>query len=78
MKQTVKLTLYSLILSACVLAWASPAAAQENATSAAPSSPAGVGILIFLMGLLAIGLVAFAQFAQKRAAQTPDDEYEDE
>ena len=77
MKQSVKITLSVLILSAGMLALTSPVYAQDS-TTPDQSSPAGVGILLLLMGLGAIALVAFAQVAQSRAASNPDENFEDE
>ena len=77
MKQSVKTALNVLILTAGMLALTSPAYAQESSTPS-QSAPAGVGILILLMGLGAIGLVAFSQLAQSRAARNPDENFEDE
>jgi|GEM_PF-6919860 CHASE1-domain containing sensor protein len=77
MKQSFRNTLNILIVTAATLALTSPVHAQESAAPA-QSSPAGVGILILLMGLAAIGLVAFAHLAQSRAARNPDENFEDE
>lgn len=77
MRQSIRNALNVLIVTAAMLALTSPVRAQENAAPA-QSSPAGVGILILLMGLAAIGLVAFAHLAQSRATHNSDENYEDE
>jgi len=70
MKKSVMLTLSVLLIG--LLTVAAPAHAQENTSS----QPAGVGILILLMGLAAIGLVALVYVAQGRPIT--DEEREDE
>ena len=52
-----------------------PAYAQE---SAATQAPAGVGILILLMGLGALGLVALSSYAQNRPDRDDEDREIDE
>ncbi len=77
MRQSTRNALNVVIITAGMLALTSSVHAQENAAPT-PSSPPGVGILILLMGLAAIGLVAFAHLAQSRAARNPDENLEDE
>lgn len=54
----------------------------ESATVAPPGAPAGIGVLILIMGVLAIGLVGAYYAQQNRPARsqaaTPNDEDEDE
>ncbi len=76
MKQSVKHTLNVIILALVMLSLASPAHAQEG--SAANQAPAGVGILILLMGLGAVGFIGFAYLAQSRANREGDVESDEE
>ncbi|MCC7447440.1 MAG: hypothetical protein IT324_08500 [Anaerolineae bacterium] len=67
MKQSIK---YALIVCVFItILVGTPTYAQESATTPAP---AGVGILILLMGLGALGLVALSSYAQNRPER--DDE----
>ncbi len=70
MKKSVLLSL-SLVFAG-LFTLVTPAHAQENASQ----QPAGVGILLLLMGLAAIGLVALVYIAQARPVS--DEEREDE
>jgi hypothetical protein len=72
MKKSVMLTLSVMIIGLFTLAV--PVHAQENATTTAP---AGVGILILLMGVAAIGLVALVNIAQGRPITDEDSEDEE-
>ena len=57
------------------VAFAAPALAQG--TSAPASTPAGIGVLIFLLGLGAIGFIGFSYLAQSRAGREDAKEFED-
>lgn len=67
---SVKRTCFVLVvMSVCVFAVTAPVSAQEGNTSPTASGPAGIGILILLMGLGAIVLVGLAYAAQARTNQ---------
>jgi hypothetical protein len=55
---------------------AQPAYAQES--SGVTQQPAGIGILLLLMGLGAIGLVAFVYAVQARPRRSDADDEDDE
>jgi hypothetical protein len=77
MKQSTRLVL-SVVLSAVgMFVLATPIYAQES--SPAPNqAPPGVGVLILLMGLAAIGFIGFAYLAQSRADREGDIDTEEE
>jgi hypothetical protein len=59
-----------------MLALATPVYAQES--SGVQEQPAGVGIVLLLMGLGAIALVAFVYMAQSRATRDGSDKIEED
>ncbi len=77
-QQSVKLALSVVILAAGMLVLATPAYAQEGSAATTNQPPAGIGILILLMGLAAIGFIGFAYLAQSRANREGDAEAEEE
>ena len=76
MKGSTKRILSVLVFALLMLVVATPTYAQEGSTANQP--PAGVGILILLMGLAAVGLVGFAYLAQSRADREGDIESDEE
>ena len=56
-------------------AYTTPAFAQD--TGAPASAPAGIGVLIFLLGIAAIGFVGFSYLAQSRASREDEKDIED-
>ena len=76
MKGSTQRILSVLVFALLMLVVVTPAYAQES--SAANQPPAGVGILILLMGLAAVGLVGFAYLAQSRADREGDIESDEE
>ncbi len=77
MKRSIKPALIVLVIIVGLLLSVTPSFAQD-ANTTANQPPAGVGILILLMGLAAIGLVGFAYLAQSRADREGDTESEEE
>jgi hypothetical protein len=76
MKQSAKQALSVLIIALGMLTFATPAYAQEGSNP--NQAPTGVGILILLMGLAAIGFIGFAYLAQSRASREDDGESDEE
>jgi hypothetical protein len=73
--------LFSVVM---LISYAAPAFAQEGET-AATTQPAGIGILILLMGVLALLLVGGTYLTQNASRKTTsgsapvdEDDYEDE
>jgi hypothetical protein len=77
MKQSTRVVLSAAIAVVGMLALATPIHAQESGASST-QVPAGVGVLILLMGLAAIGFIGFAHIAQSRADREGDIEAEEE
>ncbi len=77
MKQSIKLGFSGLMVVVGMLALTTPIYAQESSATN-NQTPAGIGILILLMGLAAIGFVGFAYLAQSRADREGDIEAEEE
>ncbi len=73
MKQSIKHALIVFVFMTILIG--TPAYAQDSATTQAP---AGVGILILLMGLGALGLVALSNFARNRPDRDDEDAEIDE
>ena len=67
MRHAIRLSVNGLALLAGMLALATPVYAQDS--SGVQQQPAGVVVLLLLMGLGAIGLVAFVYVAQSRATR---------
>ncbi len=77
MNHGMKRPLDVLVILVGMLALVRPVYAQES--SGVPQQPAGVGILLLLMGLGAIALVGFVYVVQSRPARRDiDEEDEDE
>ncbi len=76
MKHGIRLPLDVLVILVGMLALVRPAYAQES--SGVTQQPAGVGILLLLMGLGAIALVGFVYVVQTRPPRSDTDEDEEE
>jgi hypothetical protein len=76
MRHAIRLSVNGLALLVGMLALATPVYAQES--SGVKQQPAGVGVLLLLMGLGAIALVTFVYVAQSRAAREGGAEEDDE
>jgi hypothetical protein len=76
MKGSIRQVLSVVLVTLIMLVVVTPTFAQEG--NAANQPPAGVGVLILLMGLGAIGLVGFAYLAQSRADREGDIESDEE
>ncbi len=76
MKHVIGLPLSVLLILVGMLALVRPAYAQES--SGVTQQPAGVGILLLLMGLGAIALVGFVYVVQTRPPRQDMDDEEDE
>lgn len=76
MKHAIRLSVNGLALLAGMLALATPVYAQES--SGVQQQPAGVGVLLLLMGLGAIGLVTFVYMTQARATRKNSTKEDDE
>jgi len=77
MKRSTRLILSIGLSVLGMLALATPSYAQET-TATSNQVPAGVGVLILLMGLAAIGFIGFAYIAESRADREGDLEAEEE
>ncbi len=76
MKHGIRLSLDMLLILVGMLVLVHPVAAQES--SGVTQQPAGVGILLLLMGLGAIALVGFVYVVQNRPPRSNMDDDEDE
>ena len=76
MKHVIRRPLDVLVILVGMLALVQPVHAQES--SGVTQQPAGVGILLLLMGLGAIALVGFVYVVQSRPPRRGADDEEDE
>ncbi len=76
MKHVIERVLDVLVLFVGMLALVRPVSAQES--SGVTQQPAGVGILLLLMGLGAIALVGFVYVVQSRPPRNDADDDEEE
>ncbi len=76
MKHGIRLPLDVLVILVGMLVLVRPAYAQES--SGVTQQPAGVGILLLLMGLGAIALVGFVYVVQNRPPRSDTDEDDEE